>query len=767
MLQRYALFLATITVYFTQATAQVTIGANEMPHAGDELLRTRAFNDPFLDYATTGAAHTWDFSDLQVNTVDTSRFQTVASTNIVYALVYADIFFNPNRANVATAGTDIPFSGLLPINDPYTFYYRSSSSYEKVGFGAEVAGIPAPIIFDEHDVIYELPLNYGDNTFSHSAWSLSVPSLAHYGYEQERSNEVDGWGAITTPSGAYDVLRVKTTIVGHDTVNIDTLSLGFTIDRPTVREYKWLAEGLRVPVLQVNTVEVLGFEVITGIWFYDVPRTIQVVAPLSASLCPGATVNVHYAVTGAFNPGSFLIPANTFIAQLSDANGDFTAPTDLGTVTSTGSGIITVTIPPGTPFGSGYRVRVISTSPDHIGTDNGFDISIGGAPEASATPLGDTEFCAGGSVVLEGVPGAGLDHQWQLNGVDIPGATDEQLEVFDSGDYSLVVSNACGADTTAMITVEANPLPEHTIDPLNALLPCDGMPVTLTAQDLSGQSGLTYQWWLDGAPVTGAVAPALDATMAGTYALEVTNPVTACVFLTAVAIVGQDSVPEPTLSAAGATTFCSGDSVALFVDTLAGSGYQWTLDGTELTGATGGSIVANSTGTYGVVVTGANGCSASAFLDVVVNVPVQPVITASADTLYTTGTGDPQWYLDGNAIAGAVDSFLVTYFSGSYSVSLVDSNGCTGFSDPYIYISTGVEGLAHASASLAPNPCDGHTTLMAETFDRLTLVDALGRKVLQAQVVPGSNALDLAAPASGVYYLHFARGRTVLRLVVR
>lgn len=115
------------------AQAQITIGQNEMPHANDELLRTRAFTNPFIDYAPTGAAHVWVFSNLPVNTTDTAAYLTVASTNFVYAITYADLFFNPNRANHAKHGVDIPFNQFLPINDPYTFLYRSSSAYRKVG----------------------------------------------------------------------------------------------------------------------------------------------------------------------------------------------------------------------------------------------------------------------------------------------------------------------------------------------------------------------------------------------------------------------------------------------------------------------------------------------------------------------------------------------------------------------------------------------------------------------------------------------------------
>ncbi len=51
----------------------------------------------------------------------------------------------------------------------------------------------------------------------------------------------------------------------------------------------------------------------------------------------------------------------SFKAQLSDATGSFASPTPLGTVEP---GKNSVTIPLGTPAGAGYRVRVVSQSPD-------------------------------------------------------------------------------------------------------------------------------------------------------------------------------------------------------------------------------------------------------------------------------------------------------------------------------------------------------------------------------------------------------------------
>ncbi|HMC96485.1 MAG TPA: hypothetical protein VKG92_02445, partial [Flavobacteriales bacterium] len=142
MKQLYTFFLSALTVL--EAQAQITIGQNEMPHANDELVRVQAVTNPFIDYATTGPAQTWDYSNLAADQGDTTNYQTVASTNFVYAIVYADFGFNPNRANHAKQGTDIAFSGLLPIDNPYTFRYRSAAVYKTVGYGVELSGIPVP-----------------------------------------------------------------------------------------------------------------------------------------------------------------------------------------------------------------------------------------------------------------------------------------------------------------------------------------------------------------------------------------------------------------------------------------------------------------------------------------------------------------------------------------------------------------------------------------------------------------------------------------------
>lgn len=682
--------IVTLTFSLALATAnyaQISIGQNEMPHAGDELLRTQANANPFLNFAATGPAYTWNFATLTAAAQQTKAYQSVSSTNFVYALAYADIFFNANRANHATEGTDIPFNDLLPIENPYTFLYHSNSTYKKVGFGVELSGIPVPIAFSEHDVVYELPLNYGDASTSSSSWEISIPTLAHYGYEQERTNEVDGWGTITTPSGTFDVLRVKTTLAGRDTINIDTLSLGFTIDRPIVREYKWLAEDLRVPVLQINTTELFGTEIVSEIYFYDMPRSVSVVQPLALTLCPGGPVAVSYDATGAFNAGGFLQQGNVFRAQLSDANGSFAAPVNIGSVTATVSGVINATIPANTPLGTGYRIRVIATNPAYVGADNGVDLTIGGPPQAMAFANGALEFCDGGSVLLQ--TDGGTSYQWAMGGDAIDGAVGASYEAMESGEYTVTVTNACGSDASDAISVVVNAAPVHALSELE-LASC-GTPVTIASENVSGQLSVTYQWMRDGEPVDGETADAITTDVAGAYTLEVLNTATGCSYTSLTATVTIDMVLAPVVSASGATTFCDGGSVTL--DAGDGTGtYQWYLDDEVLTGETGSTLAVTAGGAYTVVLT-RNACASEPSEAITVTIdtaPEQPVITADGATTFCAGgsvTLDAdaagmtyQWSNSDGPIDGATNSTLTVDASGLYSVEITNAGGCSATS---------------------------------------------------------------------------------------
>ncbi len=121
-----------------------------------------------------------------------------------------------------------------------------------------------------------------------------------------------------------------------------------------------------------------------GVRIYEVSTeqaTIVTDALASNIFCAGEPLSVPYTTTGTFSAG------NTFTAQLSDATGSFSSPTSIGSSLGTGSGTISGNLPPETPAGSGYRIRVVSDNPTIIGTENVSDIQIQVVPACASSPL--------------------------------------------------------------------------------------------------------------------------------------------------------------------------------------------------------------------------------------------------------------------------------------------------------------------------------------------------------------------------------------------
>lgn len=284
--------------------AQISITNNEMPSAGDTARFTKAVVNPLINFSATGANHTWSFGNLRNNGQDLKSYQSVSSTGFIYSLFFSNLPFNPNRANVTEPGQALPSNPLLTITDPFNFYYRSSNVYKQVGFGAEIANIPMPVAFSQHDIIYNLPLNFNDADTSQSAWNIGLPGLGYYGLSQTRINHVDGWGTLTTPHGTFNTLRVKTQLYIKDTISVDTLNLHFALDRPKTTQYKWLANNEIIPVLQITTTEILGLEVVTEILYRDDYNTVSP-GSLNAAYCAGSSISIPYTATGSFNGSGF------------------------------------------------------------------------------------------------------------------------------------------------------------------------------------------------------------------------------------------------------------------------------------------------------------------------------------------------------------------------------------------------------------------------------------------------------------------------------
>jgi len=141
-----------------------------------------------------------------------------------------------------------------------------------------------------------------------------------------------------------------------------------------------------------------------------------------------------------------------------------------------------------------------------------------GSPTIVVQPRGQL-VSAGQTVTLDAAAtGEGaLSYHWQLNGTNLPGATEPTLviasaQVANSGDYTLVVTNSWGLINSRLATVTVVEPVMILVQPVSQTVP-PGANVTLSVA-AAGNPPPTFQWRLNGTDIPGAVRPTLTITNA-------------------------------------------------------------------------------------------------------------------------------------------------------------------------------------------------------------------------------------------------------------
>ena len=249
---------------------------------------------------------------------------------------------------------------------------------------------------------------------------------------------------------------------------------------------------------------------------------------LTGPFCDNSSVNITFATNSAsFNTG------NIFTAQLSDQNGGWSAPVNIGTVTSTTAQTIVGTIPNNTTYGTGYRIRVVASNPITIGGDNGVNMNIN-VPNVNLGP--NASSCPGDTVTLT-APVGPFSYSWSS------GASSQIWSTTSPGTYSVTVSNSVCSDSDT-ITISALSTPSLSLT--DTVSQCD------TIMTLAGPSGFSsYAWSNGGSAIITSVQNA------GNYHLTVTDG-NGCS--------ASDSTFANLIDAtieAEQTSLCAGDSVEL------------------------------------------------------------------------------------------------------------------------------------------------------------------------------------------------------------
>lgn len=295
--------------------SQITITNADMPDPGDSIRVSYALSLGSADPALTDTNYVWDFSFLTPSAQERIEYITPTAFPFNFLSDVAVTNYSPDS-----------LPGIGPIPSNFVDYYKSSgSSFRQVGttfdFGA-VLPFSAPIIYSAADYVYRFPVGYGNVDSCDASYSFTIPGIGFIGQDRHRVNVVDGWGTLVTPLDTYQVVRIRSVVDAVDTVSLDTSSqTGYTIARPREIQYKWMALGMKIPVLEVDCQVILNAEVVTNIQYQDTLRDslFQVsIANMNpdaprVSVYPnpaGENVNIHYSQNGNGPVGVTLMDLN-------------------------------------------------------------------------------------------------------------------------------------------------------------------------------------------------------------------------------------------------------------------------------------------------------------------------------------------------------------------------------------------------------------------------------------------------------------------------
>ena len=410
-------------------------------------------------------------------------------------------------------------------------------------------------------------------------------------------------------------------------------------------------------------------------------------------------------------------------------------------------------------------------------------VTVSGTITATITAGGSTTFCSGGSVLLTASSGTGYTYQWKRNGANISGATLITYSANTAGSYTVAISNGACTATSSATSITVNTAPPATATPTGSTQLCGGQTVVINANT---GTGLTYQWKLNAANISGATAAAYTASTAGSYTVVVTN---SCGSATSAAVVVTTGNITASITTGGAISWCGTGSVLLSSNTGTGYTYQWKKSGINISGATALTYSATTAGSYTVTIT--SGACTGTSIAILVSTTAAPVATinpasvskcATASVALTANPGGTgytyQWYKNGSIISASTKQTHTSSTSSSATYTVKVTNACGNNTSAACSVTVNCREAEamnmneELNADVYPNPFYSMFTIIIkselENKSTIRVFDLLGKEKVFLADIRNNEAIEIGEQLHpGVYLLEITAGdqRKMMRVI--
>jgi hypothetical protein len=273
--------------------------------------------DPAIDYATTGANYTWDFSDMIPQDQRGLVTRPTSQLSGFSVLMFGSFAPAPYKASYFNETTDLPLdqaSAFLPIqiDELNQFTKNASNAITSIGYELVSNGQGLGFRSDTIETRYALPMTYGNNYESRGYTSLDLNPIYDLKWKQyrHRVTNVDGWGTVKTPFGQFDALRIHHVIDEFDSIYFTVQGFGMwlPIPVPLTHEYEWRSTSDKEAIMKIRTNEIGGNETVTAIEYRDNFNGLGLVeSGMNVSFYPNPVINELHVSTPELASAFFIV----------------------------------------------------------------------------------------------------------------------------------------------------------------------------------------------------------------------------------------------------------------------------------------------------------------------------------------------------------------------------------------------------------------------------------------------------------------------------